>query len=432
MNQQIVTCLLLLACADLYGDDYSDLFRQAAVYTQQKQYDQAIAKYQAALAIRPGAPEALNNLAVMYYEVGRYSDALHTASVIWSSHPELKSAALIAGMSAVRCKRPKDAIAPLNQLLESDAGNRDALLALASAHLELHEFSAAEQVYEKEIEFSPSDTTAWYGRAICFEQLAESASKRLSQMPGGAGYSKRLLAEYLQSTGDSKLAREAFGEAAIFAKVPSPDALKEYELARDFASKSRAAFEQLVNIAPNSWEAEVFLGDVARQHGELVTAIAQYQKAADQQPGNPAPLLGLGTAYWELGEFERASSYLQQTLALNPDANQATFELANIAVRRHADAEAIPLLKQYLAVQPDALAAHADLGRAYAHLGQYEQAALELSKAAVSDDRGDIHYQLSIALRKLGRIEEADAALKESNTIRQAQLQREQRLHSAQ
>ncbi len=88
------------------------------------------------------------------------------------------------------------------------------------------------------------------------------------------------------------------------------------------------------------------------------------------------------------------------------------------------------MLKRYLAVQPDALAAHADLGRAYLHLGQYELAARELLTASDSDEHGDIHYQLSIALRKLGRNKEADEALKESNAIRQSQLQREQRRDS--
>jgi tetratricopeptide (TPR) repeat protein len=430
MKRGVTASLLLVAAALLHADQYSDLFREAADYAQQKKFDEAIAKYKAALAIRPGAPEALNNLAVMYYELRKYSDAFDTASSIWASHPELKSAALIAGMSAVQCNRPKDAIAPLNRLLESDPRNRDALLALASARLALREFSAAAGVYERETAYSPDDTTAWYGRAICYETLAESASKRLSQMSSAASYSKRLLAEYLQNAGDSKLAQEAFGESSATSSESSAEAVKQYEIARDLAQKSRKAFEQLVTIAPDSWQAAIFLGDVDRQHGDLRSAIARYQKAAEQQPGQPAPLLGLGTAYWELGNFDRAASYLRQTLALNPNASQAVFELANIAVRRHADSEAIPLLKEYLAQQPDALAAHADLGRAYSHLGKYEEAALELSKAAAADERGDIHYLLAIVLKKLGRTQEAQAALNKSTAIRQAQLAREQRLHS--
>ena len=160
------------------------------------------------------------------------------------------------------------------------------------------------------------------------------------------------------------------------------------------------------------------------------TTCPYYQKAAGMQPNNPAPLLGMGTVYWEMGDFPRAKSCLQETLKLNPRAMQATFELAYIAVRQHSDAEALPLLQQYLTAQPDALAARADLGRAYSHLGQYPEAVIELAKVAEADERGDIHYQLSIALRKLGRTQEADTALRQSAEIRESQLKREQRLHA--
>ena len=74
-----------------------------------------------------------------------------------------------------------------------------------------------------------------------------------------------------------------------------------------------------------------------------------------------------------MGDFDRSVPNLREALKLNPHANQAIFELANIAVRRHSEREAIPLLEQYLATQPNALAARADLGRAYFHLSQYCQ-----------------------------------------------------------
>jgi tetratricopeptide (TPR) repeat protein len=428
MKRGIIAGLLLLMGADLHADEYAELFRRAAAYSQQGKYEQAVVEYKAALAIHPGAPEALNNLAVMYYELGKYPDAFDAASKIWVNHPELKSAALITGMAAIQTNRPKEAIAPLEKLLAGDAVNRDALLALASARFALNKFLEAAQLYEKQTAYSPNDSKTWYGLAICYEKLAEDASKQLSRTPGAARYSRRLLAEYLQSAGDDKLAAEAFGDSEAMATEDSTEARERYETARRFAEKSRTAFERFVNLAPDSWQTSVFLGDVDRQHGKLVSALAHYKKAADEQPKNPAPLLGLGTTYWEMGNFDGAAACLKQTLALNPNAHQALFELANIAVRRHAEAEAIPLLKEYLAAQPDALAAHADLGRAYLHLGQYENAIIELTRAADSDERGELHYQLSLALRKLGRIKEADSALKKSTEIREAQMERERQL----
>ncbi len=424
----LIVCVAQSVCADRY----TELCQQAAVLSQQGNYDAAIQTYRAALVIRPAAPEALNNLAVMYYETHRYAEAFEITSPLWQKHPELKSAALIAGMAAVQINRPQSAIAPLEELLAQDPANRDAVLALASARMALGDLPRAAETYEKRAAQFPKDSDVWYGLALCYEQMAEQASRELANMPGGSGYSKRLTAEYLQSVGDEKLAAEAFGESSAESNegTGTAQAAKLYEIARDLASKSRHAFEQFVELAPDSWQAALFLGDVNRQHGDLTAALASYQRAAQQQPNIAAPLLGIGTVYWELGQFDRAAIYLKDTLRLNPKAMQATFELGNIAVREHRDREALPLLIRYLDAQPDALAARADLGRAYMHLGQYENAVGELTKAAASDERGEIHYELSVALRKLGKAEEADSALKKSKEIKATELERQQRLHT--
>ncbi len=427
----IAASCFLGTCLRAQADDYTDLLRSAAAYTQHADYNTAIDKYRAALRLRPGAPEALNNLAVAYYQAKRYPEAYSTVAGIWQTHPELTSAALIAGLSAVRCDRPQDAVAPLEHLLAEQPRNRDALLALASARYALHDYPRAVAVYRAETGFNPSDALAWYGLAVCLEGMAEDASRKLASMPGGAGSSKRLLGEYLQSTGDKRLAEEVFGEAAAEAGISPPAAaVRQYDLARKIAGQSKDAFEHFITLAPDSWQAAVFYGDVARQHGDLPTALTQYQRAADAHPDSPAPDLGLGTVYWEMGDFDKAAAHLNATLKRNPQAMQAVFELANIAVRRHREAEAIPLLQRYLSAQPDALAAHADLGRAYLHLGNYQDAAVELQRAAASDEQGDIHYQLSAALRKLGRLPEAEAALEQSTAIRKQRALRDQRLHN--
>ena len=422
--------VLLMGAFLASAGEYEDLFQEAAALSRQGKFAQAITKYKAALLLRPGAPEALNNLAVMYYQTREYGDAWETASRIWKNHPEMSSAALIAGLSAVQLKKPTDAIAPFEQALAESPNNRDAILGLAAAHLALNQLPEAAGLYERQAARAPGDADGWYGLAICYERMAEGASRKLAKMPGGGFYSKRLLGEFLSASGDAQLAREAFGESAGAATDASPEAAAEYARARDLAGKSRDAFQHLVTAAPDSWQANLFFGDVERQHRNFQQALAHYEKAARQKPENSAALLGIGTVHWEMGEFDRAEKWLTQALRLNPDAIQATFELANIAVRQHRDDHAIPLLKKYLAQQPDAFAARADLGRAYLHLGQFALAAEQLGKATPADTQGDIHYQLAIALRKLGRDREADEAMKRSAEIRKAELKREQRLHS--
>lgn len=421
---------LLVSATLLLGDEYADLFRQAAVAAQNGQYEQAIKEYRAALVLRPASAEAINNIAVISYQLGRYGEAFDFASKIWQTHPELKSASLITGMAAVQLNRPNEAIAPLKALLKADSENRDALLALASAWYALHNYEEAIGIYEREINLKPQDSAAWYGMAICYERSAEQASEKLAHMPGGGSFSKLMLAQYLQSAGDDKLAAEAFGQSASVKGTESAEARIEYESARGFALKAKEAFERFVSLAPDSWQTAVFLGDVARQHGDLVAAIAHYKEGLAKQPDSAGAFLGLGTAYWEMGDFDQATGYLRHVLKLSAHATQAVFELANIAIRQHREVEAIPLLKDYLAAEPDALAARADLGRAYLHLGQFSNAVTELELASANDDRGEIHFQLSQALRKLGRTDEAETAAKESVSLRQAQLKREQDLHA--
>jgi tetratricopeptide (TPR) repeat protein len=421
-------CVIAILAAPVMAQDYETLFQEAATLAAGGQYPQAIAKYQAALRLRPAAPEALNNLAVMLYAAQQYAEALETSSRVWRDHPQMASAALIAGLSAIRLNRPEEAISPLEQALKIDSSNRDALIGLATAHLALGDLDEAAVLYKSQTTRAPSDAEAWYDLAICYERMAEAASRKLAQMPGGFAYSRRLLGEFLLSVGSPQLAREAFGEAE--GGPASPGAAAQYEKAHELAAQSRQAFETFIALAPDSWQAHLFLGDVDRQHNDFPSALEHYRKAAQAQPDHPGPQLGMGTVYWEMGDFDQATEHLHQALRLNPRSSQAIFELANIAVRRHQDAEAIPLLKSFLADQPDAVAARADLGRAYLHLGQLENAVEELRKAAPGDDRGDIHYQLATALRKLGRQREAQDALRKSDEIRAAQLEREQRLKS--
>jgi tetratricopeptide (TPR) repeat protein len=416
--------LLLVCMGGRAGDNYESLFQQAEEFSRQGRYGEAIERYKAALALRPGAPEALSNLSVMYYAGAQYREAWEAAEQALKAQPGMTPAALIAGLSAIRCDRPAAAVTPLEQVLRADPSNRDALLGLASARVATGKLDQAAALYEQRTSKAPADAEAWYGQAVCYERMAEAASRELSKMPGAGMYSKRLLGEFLLDRGDAQLAREVFGEVVREADSPSRELEAQYGKARELAEKSRHSFSLFVALAPESWQAHLFLGDQERQRRNFPAALDHYQRAAKLQPESPGPLLGMGTARWELGEFDKAQEALVKALRLNPGASQAIFELANIAVRQHRDADAVPLLEQFLDAQPDALAARADLGRAYLHLERYDKAVEELEMAAAADQQGDIHYQLATALKKLGRDQEAQRAMRESRQIREADLDR--------
>lgn len=433
MNPARFTCILLLSAflppMARAAQSYEDRFRTGASLSARGDYAGAIEQFQAALRLRPGAPEALSNLGAMYHMAGRYADAVETMNQVLRTSPDLFPAQLILGLDLVRLDRAPEAIPYLKKALNANPSSLEALYGLAAAYIGSNQLQAAAALYESRTRSEPNDVDAWYGLGLSYERLAEAASRRLSHTPGGAALDKQFLSEFLIDRGENRLAEEALREmVALKNEPPSSAAQAAYREARALAGRARSVFLHLVDLAPDAWQSRLFLGDLNRQQRHFPEAISLYETVEKLQPSNPAPVLGLATVYWELGDFDKSEQYIKRVLALNPKSPQATFQLGNIRVRQHRDQEAIPLLEAFLRVQPDSLSAAADLGKAYFHLDRYTEALSYLEKARPIDERGDIHYQLATALRKLGRGAEAQEALRVSQALRERQLEREQRL----
>ena len=79
MFRPLRTLLLFLMPALLpssaRAQSYYDLFSQASALSARGDYTGAIDKFHSALRLRPGAPEALSNLGVMYHMAARYAEA---------------------------------------------------------------------------------------------------------------------------------------------------------------------------------------------------------------------------------------------------------------------------------------------------------------------------------------------------------------------
>ena len=85
-------------------------------------------------------------------------------------------------------------------------------------------------------------------------------------------------------------------------------------------------------------------------------------------------------------------------------------------------------LQRALRLQPDFAEASGLLGTAYVRLGQFADAVPKLEKAAPLDHYGNVHYQLFLAYRKLGKTELAQKALARSQDLRRSSLERDQAL----
>jgi len=187
------------------------------------------------------------------------------------------------------------------------------------------------------------------------------------------------------------------------------------ESARELA---KAAFVKVLTLSPGSWQGQLLLGDLYRQHKKWDLAISHYSSALQIKPDSPAPHLGLAAIYWENGQFEKAQPELQTVLHLDPDNIQAMSEFADILVRQHHFGDALPYLLKVADRDPALLLTHANLGKVYAHLDRVSEAIDELLLALPSDLQGELHYSLFRLYTKQGKTQEAHEALTESERLR--------------
>jgi tetratricopeptide (TPR) repeat protein len=184
------------------------------------------------------------------------------------------------------------------------------------------------------------------------------------------------------------------------------------------------ALEPLTRIFPEVSEYTYLLGVARMQIADMTGAIEALERAVELQPGKPLPLLALGRALLVQKSFAQAKDTVRRCLRLDPGNAEA---LAVLAEAEQALGE-VELAEQH-AVQ--ALARDGDHPRALMTLGlirmseaRHEEARDILLQVVASEpELAKAHYQLSLALARLGDRESSARHLEVYRRLRREQDQ---------
>jgi tetratricopeptide (TPR) repeat protein len=216
------------------------------------------------------------------------------------------------------------------------------------------------------------------------------------------------------TSANSLLAREPENVAALFWRSKATLKL------------ALGALTQAGLIDPNAYRVHLLTAETYGVMKRYEESEAEYKKAIQLRPEDPAAHLGLGTVYWRQMNFRAAQPELSLVLAANPSDAQASYMLGNILVTRHQFAQAEPLLKTGTHAPGEVgLRAHESLGKTFFSLGQTQDAIAELRQALPADRDGSVYFQLYLAYKKAGDTKSAAAALQQSESIRKARIERE-------
>ena len=205
---------------------------------------------------------------------------------------------------------------------------------------------------------------------------------------------------------------------ASTAPAATRPALTEVDLSRlepavaDQFRSLRESLQQVIDL-PETQDATV--GAAYGEYGQLLhayefhtEAIATYREALARQPQNPRWPHLLGCAAVTVNDLDTATAALQSALQLAPDNVATQVHLARIHAQQNEPAAADRIFRDLLARDPDLVVAHAGLGELAMTSGDYAAAVKHLQRALeLAPTANRIHYQLALAYRGMGELEQA-------------------------
>ena len=174
---------------------------------------------------------------------------------------------------------------------------------------------------------------------------------------------------------------------------------------------ARQEFERALELDPGLAEAHVNLSLVLAQAGELAAAGDHLDHAIELQGNYPKAAYAhyLRAKIWAAqDQTDKAMVEFQTAVHLRPNYAEAWSDLGGMRRLAVDNAGAMRALQRAVTLKPDDVLAQYRLGQLYLHDGQAVKAVEHLKQALfyAPNDRATL-YNLLLALRKTGRLEEA-------------------------
>jgi tetratricopeptide (TPR) repeat protein len=280
---------------------------QGIVYVEQGQLDEAVAEFEAAVALAPNNADAYFQLGSAYYDLGRLDEAA----------------------------------AALQKAVELDPANPDAHRNLGTVYGKLDQWEEAAAAYERAIELKPDfgeaygDLVGAYASVGRLPEAIAAGEKAIELAPNYTTAYNNLGIAY-GTQGDLDAAMALFEQAL---QIDPEDAMTHYNLGFAYdglgqLDQAVAEYEEAIRIDANYADARENLGSVLARQNHLDEAIAEWQALVEIAPQRASAHRFLGVVYAMQGQAEDAVAEFETYLELAPDAEDRTTieqEIAKLA-----------------------------------------------------------------------------------------------------
>lgn len=278
---------------------------------------------------------------------GQSQQALEQTRALLQRHPGYVPALKLEGMLLEEAGRTADAEVCYESGLKLAPNDSDLLFKVGLARLLAGDRDQAILLFQRHLRLEPSDGDALYYLAQA-EHLAGHDDQAL-----------KAIKACLAVQPDNAAVWQKYGELLI----SSGDS----EAAFTWLQKAADANPQLPRLSFD-------LGVAALGRMDLESAERYARKAAEQRPGDAEALALLASVEVKMAHWSEADTNYQRVLALNGNDRAALLGLGHCQLEEKQFSSAAATLTQLLNLDPLAVLAHYYLARAYAGLGNGEEA----------------------------------------------------------
>ena len=267
----------------------------------------------------------------------------------------------------------------------------DELRKLGLAYLDKKDWASADAVFEKALSLRSDDAQSLYGKALALFNLQQiMAAKQVSD---------RAISILAESSDKTLLVRCLVLSAVISA-------------VQNKSSEAIEKLERAVKLVPTDFDANLSLGRARFGNGDMAAAIAAFRRAVAILPNHVQAKFFLATALERDGQYAEALKQYREIIRLDPNSADGNLGLGVLLIKTEGDnsEEGLAALKKAVALNDRLYEGQITLGKTLIKLDRATDALSHLQKAAeLAPNNPEPHFQLSIAYRRLGEREKADA-----------------------
>lgn len=261
-------------------------------------------------------------------------------------------------------------------------GQTSSALRRATAAFYRGEFEQAARLTKELLAVNPKDAAAGVllARAVLAQGQLTDAFEQLTKVLAIDPHNVDAL--YYLSIVARELSQHEYQK--LLAAAPDSDRvhqlLAEAALAAENSTEAEAELKKALKANPRSIDAATELAELKRSQSKFDEAIDYYTRAAQIGPLNYDIAYGLGACYTYKQDYSQATDWLRRAVGLAPESAAGHFALGNSLFQSAQYEPAISELRLSLRIEPRLKQAYFLLGRAYSKLGRQDEAKAALQK----------------------------------------------------